>query len=159
MSISGQFRIKIMTFTPDLSLKVLRRVLSRPKSIPMRPILSQVSSRSCFERNLKWRGCHAIWRRQVVDEFENVSQGTAIVLVVLKELSFDIGGFSLVPILPPKYGLQPCGLFMGPLKPKKVADIFKAIGVDRKVDVRMYDRKHICCSIENSIDFCVEGLR
>src|SRR5712664_3619713 len=68
-------------------LKVLRRVLSRPKSIPMRPILSQVSSRRCFERNLKWRGCHAIWRRQVVDEFENVSQGTAIVLgAVLPEV-------------------------------------------------------------------------
>jgi hypothetical protein len=69
-----------------------------------------------------------------------VLQCTAIVLVVLKQLSFDIGGVSLVPILPPNYGLQPCGVFLGPLKPKKAANIFKAIGIDGKIVVRMYDR-------------------
>ena len=84
----------------------------------------------------RWR----LRRDQCADRLNDVLQCAAIVLVVLKHLSFDIGGFSLVPILPPKYGLQPSGLFMGPLKPKKAANIFKAIGVDQKIDVRMDDR-------------------
>jgi hypothetical protein len=60
-------------------------------------------------------------------------------LVILKQSSLDIRGFSLLPILPPNYGLQPCGVFMGPLKPKEAANIFEAIGVDRKINVRMYN--------------------
>jgi len=79
-------------------------------------------------------------RDQPTDRLNNVLQCTAILLVVLKELSFDIGGVSVLPIPSRNYGLQPCGVFIGPLKPQKAANLFKATGVDRKIDVRMYDR-------------------
>ena len=67
-------------------------------------------------------------------------QCTAIVLVVSEQLGFDVSVLGLVPTLPPEYGLQPCGGFtVGPFKSKKAPDIFKAIRVDREIDVWMYD--------------------
>src|SRR5713226_10758766 len=44
------------------------------------------------------------------------------------------------------------------LKPKIPPNIFKAIRVDRKIDVRMYDRQNICCSLKNGIDFRTQQL-
>lgn len=86
-------------------------------------------------------------------------QCAAIVLVVLKQLSFDIRRFRRVPIVPPNYGLQACSVFVGPLKAKKARNIFKAVRVDRKVNVRVYYRQHVRRSLENRIDLGAESLR
>src|SRR5580692_4407362 len=104
------------------------------------------------------RGWH-VRGDQTTDRLNDVLQRAAIVLVVLKQLSFDVRSFRFVPMLPPNYGLQSCRAFVGPFKPKESPDIFKAIRIDREVDVRMYDRQHVRCSLENRIDLRVEGLR
>jgi len=66
-------------------------------------------------------------------------QCAAIVLVVLKQLCFDIGGFRLVPAGSPDYGLQTGRVFISPLKTDEASDILKAVRVNGEVDVLMYD--------------------
>ena len=113
--------------------------LDFPKSVRPGTRWLQIRCIDCRTSRMAKR-CWRVRGDQFADRLNNVLQCTAIVLVILKYLSFDIGGFGLVPILPPTYGLQTSGLFMGLLKPQKTANILKAVRVDRKIDVRMDDR-------------------
>ena len=121
-------------------LKVFRSVFLRPKHLPARSVIYQFLSLSGLERSLvAGRACR-LRCDQAAGEFKYSPQRPAVILVISKQEGFNVWCSVCVPGLPPDYALQPGGIYVCALEPKKTPDIFQAIRVGREIDVRMDNR-------------------
>jgi hypothetical protein len=87
-----------------------------------------------------------------------VLQCAAVILVVLKQSSFDVWGSSFIPSLPPDYGVQSRGIFVCAFESEKPANVFQAIRVSWEIKVRMDNRQHIRRAFQNRVDFRMEAF-
>src|SRR5258706_14007572 len=118
-------------------LKVFRSVFLRPKHLPARSVIYQVLSLSGLERSLVPSRACRLRCDQAASEFKYPPQCAAVILVVSKQEGLNVWCSSYVPGLPPDYALQPGGIYVCALEPKKTSNIFQTIRVSREIDVRM----------------------
>ena len=107
------------------------------KPVAVSPLLFQIACIDYCPETLAGRHRH-VRGDQSADRLNDVLQRTAIVLVVLEQLCFYIGGFGSVPGVSPDYSLQSGRVVTCPLKTQKTSDIFKAVRINREIDVLMY---------------------
>src|SRR5438132_13778724 len=117
-------------------LMVFRSVFLRPKRVPARSVIYQFLSLSGLERSLvAGRACR-LRCDQAAGEFKYSPQRAAVILVISKQEGFNVWCSIYVPCLPPDYALQPGGIYVCSLEPKKTPNIFQTIRIGREIDVR-----------------------
>jgi len=103
-------------------------------------VINQFLSVSRLERSLgAGRACR-LRCDQATNGFKYPLQCAAVILVISKQEGFNVWRSICVPALPLDYALQPGGIYVCALEPKKTPDIFQTVRVGREIDVRMDNR-------------------